>query len=60
VEILLVVEGAMEVHDCAKGEAISLERGCSVLIPDSVERYQLMGRGIAYRAGIPGDHPLGR
>ena len=55
VEILLVVEGAMEVQECGVREALSLERGCSVLIPDSVESYRLVGRAVAYRAGVPRD-----
>ena len=52
-EILLLVEGAIQIQDCDKRELFSLERGHSVLIPDSVERYQLAGRGVAYRAGVP-------
>jgi mannose-6-phosphate isomerase len=53
VEILLLVEGELTIADCGKGETIGLERGGSVLIPDSVERYDLSGRGIVYRAGVP-------
>jgi mannose-6-phosphate isomerase len=53
VEILLVVKGAIEIQECGKRETLLLERGCSVLIPNSVERYQLVGRGAAYRAGVP-------
>jgi mannose-6-phosphate isomerase len=53
VEILLVIEGEMEIRDCGKGEVIRLERGGSVLIPNSVERYELLGRGVVYRAGVP-------
>jgi mannose-6-phosphate isomerase len=53
VEILLSVEGAMQVEDCDGGESFSLERGGSVLIPDSVVGYRLVGRGVAYRASIP-------
>jgi mannose-6-phosphate isomerase len=55
VEILLVVKGAIEIQECGKRETLLLERGCSVLIPNSVERYQLVGRGAAYRAGVPQD-----
>jgi mannose-6-phosphate isomerase len=55
VEILLVVEGAIEIQDCGKGETFALERGGSVLIPDLVERYRLTGEGLAYRAGVPRD-----
>jgi len=55
VEILLSVEGAMQVEDCDGGESFPLERGGSVLISDSVLRYRLVGRGVAYRASIPRD-----
>jgi mannose-6-phosphate isomerase len=53
VEILLLVEGELSIADCGKGDTIGLQRGGSVLIPDSVERYELSGRGVVYRAGVP-------
>jgi mannose-6-phosphate isomerase len=53
VEILLLVEGELAIADCEKGESIGLERGGSVLIPDSVERYELTGNGVVYRASVP-------
>jgi hypothetical protein len=30
-----------------------MARGASVLVPNSVECYELAGAGIAYRAGVP-------
>jgi mannose-6-phosphate isomerase len=60
VEILLLVEGELAIADCAKGETIGLERGGSVLIPDSVERYELSGTGVVYRAGVPQMRPSER
>jgi mannose-6-phosphate isomerase len=57
IEILLLVEGELTIADCGKGETVELERGGSVLIPDSVERYELSGRGIVYRAGVPQIRP---
>ncbi len=57
IEILLLVEGELTVLDCGKGETVRLEHGGSVLIPDSVERYELSGRGVVYRAGVPQIQP---
>ncbi len=53
VEILLTIEGEVTITDQGAGESLALERGASVLIPDSVECYELAGAGIAYRAGMP-------
>ncbi|MCH8889649.1 MAG: mannose-6-phosphate isomerase, class I [Myxococcales bacterium] len=53
VEILLAIEGDVTITDRGAGESFALERGASVLIPDSVECYELAGRGVAYRAGMP-------
>jgi mannose-6-phosphate isomerase len=57
IEILLLVEGELTIADCGKGETVELECGGSVLIPDSVERYELSGRGVVYRAGVPQIRP---
>ena len=53
VEILLTLEGEMTITDRGVGESFALARGASVLIPNSVECYELAGAGVAYRAGIP-------
>ncbi len=53
VEILLAIEGDLRIADLGAGESFALERGASVLIPDSVERYELAGKGVVYRAGVP-------
>ena len=53
VEILLTIEGEVTITDQGAGESFALERGASVLIPDSVECYELAGRGVVYRAGMP-------
>ena len=53
VEILLLEEGTVQVTDTASGESHTLESGASILVPDSVERYELSGRGVLYRAGVP-------
>jgi mannose-6-phosphate isomerase len=60
VEILLSIEGELTIADCAKGETFALKRGESVLVPDSVERYEVAGRGVIYRAGVPRSRPLGQ
>jgi mannose-6-phosphate isomerase len=53
VEILLTLEGEMTITDRGVGEPFALTRGASVLIPNSVECYELAGAGVVYRAGIP-------
>ena len=53
VEILLSIEGVVKVVDRGAGESFNLEHGASVLIPNSVERYELVGEGVVYRAGVP-------
>jgi len=53
VEILLAIEGSVTVTDRAAGESFDLERGASLLIPDSVDCYELAGAGVVYRAGVP-------
>jgi mannose-6-phosphate isomerase len=53
VEILLSIEGNVAVVDQGAGESFSLEYGASVLIPDSVDCYELTGEGVVYRAGMP-------
>lgn len=54
VEIVLVVEGQLQLTDRGTDESLVLERGGSALIPASVESYELSGAGVAYRAGVPG------
>jgi len=53
VEILLATEGEMTITDTGADESLALVRGASVLVPDSVESYELTGKGVVYRAGTP-------
>jgi len=53
VEILLSIDGGVTITDRDAGETIALERGASVLIPNSVQNYELAGAGVVYRAGMP-------
>lgn len=53
VEVLLIVEGRLRLTDCGTDDTLSLERGSSALIADSVDRYELSGAGVAYRASVP-------
>jgi mannose-6-phosphate isomerase len=53
VEILLVIEGEMTITDREVGETLAMVRGASVLVPNSVECYELAGAGVMYRAGVP-------
>jgi mannose-6-phosphate isomerase len=53
VEILLAIEGEMTITDRGVGESFAMARGASVLVPNSVECYELAGAGVVYRAGVP-------
>jgi len=53
VEILLAVDGEMTITDPIAGESFALVRGASVLVPNSVDRYEIAGAGVVYRAGTP-------
>jgi mannose-6-phosphate isomerase len=53
VEILLAIEGEMTITDRGAGESFAMARGASVLVPNSVECYELAGAGVVYRAGVP-------
>jgi mannose-6-phosphate isomerase len=53
VEILLAIEGEMTITDRGAGESFDMARGASVLVPNSVECYELAGSGVVYRAGVP-------
>jgi mannose-6-phosphate isomerase len=50
IEILLCVEGEVRVLERDSGTVITIPRGASALIPASVSRYRIEGRGCVHRA----------
>ncbi len=52
-EIVLCVEGQVQVEPADTASASSLVRGASAFIPASIRAYRLAGRGRVYRASIP-------
>lgn len=53
VEIMICVQGQVDVTDGDSGETLRLPQGCSILIPAFVKAYLVAGQGIVYRAGVP-------
>ncbi|MGD8755211.1 MAG: mannose-6-phosphate isomerase, class I [Desulfobacterales bacterium] len=53
VEIIICTEGQMTIADRDLQTEISLPQGASVIVPASVKRYSLKGKGICYKAGVP-------
>jgi mannose-6-phosphate isomerase len=57
VEILICVQGDVEVTDLGTGDALRLFRGSSVLVSAFVKAYRITGEGTLYKAAVP---PAGR
>ena len=53
VEILISTEGTARIETLPDGGALDLRQGESVLIPASVEQYQLQGEAHFFRADVP-------
>lgn len=53
VEIVICVEGEMELSDTAAGTRLRLIRGSSALIPAMVAAYHMTGSGTLYKAFVP-------
>ncbi|MCG6908756.1 MAG: mannose-6-phosphate isomerase, class I [Deltaproteobacteria bacterium] len=51
-EILLATDGRVAVFDDTKDTTIELVRGMAAIVPASVDRYSISGRGTVYRAGV--------
>jgi mannose-6-phosphate isomerase len=52
-EILICVAGRGCITDLHNGEALSLTRGVSLLVPASVEQYSIEGKATIYKAAVP-------
>ena len=52
-EILLCTDGSAELEDLGTGHKISLSKGVSVIVPAVVNRYQMKGTAIFYKASVP-------
>ncbi|MCB9799657.1 MAG: mannose-6-phosphate isomerase, class I [Candidatus Omnitrophica bacterium] len=53
VEIILCLQGEINVTNKQSGEIISLKRGRALLIPGAVGHYSLKGNGFLYKASLP-------
>jgi len=51
-EIVLCIEGQVQMHWGSNGNNVSLGSGESVVVPAQLERYSLTGHGKLYKAGI--------
>jgi mannose-6-phosphate isomerase len=52
-EILLCTHGKATITDIVRKETIELKRGVSVIIPASVDSYQIKGDATIYKAAVP-------
>jgi mannose-6-phosphate isomerase len=52
-EILLCTDGSAELEDLGTGHKISLSKGVSAIVPAVVNRYQMKGTAIFYKASVP-------
>lgn len=53
VEVIICAKGQARITDLVKGEAFTVNRGTTVLIPASVRQYRLEGAAKLYKATVP-------
>lgn len=53
IEIILCTDGEATIKDIGKNVSVALVKGVSVVIPASVERYGIKGKGTFYKASVP-------
>jgi mannose-6-phosphate isomerase len=53
VEIMICVQGDVEVTDLGTGDGLRLTRGSSILVPAFVKAYRITGAGTLYKAAAP-------
>ncbi len=52
-EILLCTRGQSKISEMGKSMSVHLERGISVIVPASVDRYRIKGDAVIYKAAVP-------
>jgi mannose-6-phosphate isomerase len=52
-EILLCTEGSGEIHTARSGYRMRIRKGQSILIPGSIGEYEIKGKAVIFKAGIP-------
>jgi mannose-6-phosphate isomerase len=53
VEIMICVQGEVELTDAGTGEKLRLVRGSSIFVPAFVKAYRVTGAGTLYKAAVP-------
>jgi mannose-6-phosphate isomerase len=53
VEIMICVQGDVELTDLGTGDTLRLLRGSSILVPAFVKAYRMTGAGTLYKAAVP-------
>jgi mannose-6-phosphate isomerase len=53
VEIMICIDGKAQITDTGTGEALSLKKGVSFIVPASVKQYQIEGLATIYKASVP-------
>jgi mannose-6-phosphate isomerase len=52
-EIMICAAGRSKITDLRTGDALSLNRGVSVVVPAMVEQYRIQGNATIYKASVP-------
>jgi mannose-6-phosphate isomerase len=52
-EIMICAAGRSKITDLRTGDAVSLNRGVSVIVPAMVEQYRIHGNATIYKASVP-------
>jgi mannose-6-phosphate isomerase len=53
VEMLICIEGDVDLTDLGGGDVLSLSQGTAILVPAGVEQYRLEGQATLYKASVP-------
>jgi len=53
VEILLCTDGKATINEYGKNDAITIEKGNSVVVPASIPKYNIEGDAVFYKAAVP-------
>jgi mannose-6-phosphate isomerase len=52
-EIMICAAGRSKITDLRTGDALSMNRGVSVVVPATVEQYRIQGNATIYKASVP-------
>ena len=53
VEIMIIMDGEIDMETCHNGKGLNLKKGESVLIPSAMPQYMISGNATIYKASVP-------